>query len=38
MSKNENELRKNNKYFKTTEKSYGRIETRECYICEDIDC
>lgn len=24
-------------YFKTLEKNHGRIETRECYVCKNID-
>ena len=28
--------KKNNCYAKTVNKDHGRIETRECYICEDI--
>ncbi len=30
------DIRKTSFYHKTVDKDHGRIETRECYICEDI--
>jgi predicted transposase YbfD/YdcC len=37
MTKDKKELKNKEQYCKTVEKSHGRIETRECYICEDIE-
>ena len=37
MSKPKKDLKADNKYFKTVEKGHGRIEIRECYICENIE-
>jgi len=36
-AKSKQYLRKNNWYERTIEKGHGRVETRECYICPDID-
>ena len=30
-------IKETNHYAKTMEKGHGRIETRECYVCEEID-
>jgi len=37
FSQNKNELKAKGQYFRTTEKSHGRIETRECYYSSDIE-
>lgn len=37
VSADKKELEKKKEYYRTIEKGHGRIETRECYISEDID-
>lgn len=37
MVQDKKELKKAGNYFRTIEKGHGRIETRECYICNDIE-
>ena len=36
-TQSKNALRANHFYEKTLEKGHGRIETRECFICPDVD-
>lgn len=36
-SKSKTELRKKGWYERTVEQGHGRVETRECYICPEID-